>query len=231
MKKIFTLLLILNSMLIFAQQIPRQKVIVEVGTGTWCSACPAVVEIIHDLEAEEANIAVIEYHINDSYQNSDASIRNTYYDFPWYPTTYYDSKHIGYDDWATYSIHKSYYQERQDSLSSFGVSISGELSDNNVSGQINAYKVADYEGQNLVMHLVITESNIPENWQGETELDYVERMMYPNGNGTPLDFSDGSFQKVEFTFEMDPLWVKENCEITFFVQDVDTVLLKQDLDI
>lgn len=221
-KYLFTILSVFIGLQSNAQQVARQKVIVEVGTGTWCSSCPAVVAIIHDLENAGANIAVVEYHNNDAYVNPDAGIRENYYDFPWFPTTYYDANHIGYDDWATYSVHLSYYEDRNNLPSSFQVSIDGDLTGLEVNGSIHAEKVATYAGQNLVLHLALTESNIPENWQGETELDYVERLMYPDGNGTSLDFSSGDIQDINFNFNLDPTWVGDNCELVYFVQDNDT---------
>jgi len=209
--------------IIYAQSpIPRQKVIVEVGTGTWCGSCPAVVHIIDTFIEEGLNIAVIEYHNGDTYTNSDGVIRENYYSFPWFPTTYYDSNHIGYNDWATESVHRAYYEERQDSLASFGVNILGEVNSLTVSGTMFAEKIADYTGQNLVMHLVLTETNIPENWQGETVLDYVERKMFPDGNGTSIDFTDNDLQTIDFSFDIDAFWAKDNCELVYFIQDNDT---------
>lgn len=222
MKQIFTLLLLISSIFVFAQQVERQKVVVEVGTGTWCPSCPAVVSILHDFVEEGLEIAIVEYHNNDSYVNPAAVIRENYYDFPWFPTTYYDADHIGYDDWATPSVHRSYYENRLSIPSSFSVSIDAELNEDVLSGNVSLDKVADYSGQNLVLHIAITESNIPEEWQGLSELDYVERAMFPNGNGTAVDFSSGDNQIIEFSFDMDPSWVKENCEVTYFLQDNDT---------
>jgi len=82
MKKIIIFLFLVSGVLVYSQQVDRQTVVVEVGTGTWCSACPAVVEIIHNLIDDGANIAVVEYHISDSYQNAGSSLRETYYSFP-----------------------------------------------------------------------------------------------------------------------------------------------------
>jgi len=223
MKKVFTVLLLLITTITFAQfPIQRQTVIVEVGTGTWCGACPSVVHIIDQLIEEGANIAVIEYHNGDPYTNSDGAIRENYYNFPWFPTTYYDSNHIGYDDWATYAVHLAYYEERRDSLASFGVNITGETNESNVSGTLYAEQIVNFLGGNLVMHLVLTESNIPQNWQGETELDFVERKMFPDGNGTALDFSSGDLQSFDFSFDLDASWVPENCELVYFIQNNDT---------
>lgn len=220
MKKKITLILLVCVFTFYGQEVPRQKVIVEVGTGTWCPACPAVVDIIHDLIADGADLSVVEYHISDLYENAESLIRQDYYGFPWYPTTYYDSHHIDFDDWATYSVHESYYQSSISEQSSFAVSIIGDVNGSTVAGNVTIDKVANYNGTDLVLHIVLTESNIPEIWQGETELDFTERTMFPDGNGTAIDFTNGSSQSIPFDIDIDPSWMKENCELVYFVQDL-----------
>jgi len=222
MKNLLTVLFAFLALSAFSQQVSRQKVIVEVGTGTWCGACPYVVEIIEDLLAEGAQIGIVEYHINDDYENAGSLIRKSYYDFPWYPTTYYDSEHIGYDDWATYSVHKEYYDNRWATPSSFSLAISGDIDGLNVSGNILTTKVSDYINEELTLHVVLTESNIEEYWQGLSELDYVERSMFPDGNGTTINFSGSAALSIPFTFTMDPDWNLENCRLVFFLQDNTT---------
>ncbi len=217
------LLLLACTFTFYAQEVPRQKVIVEVGTGTWCPSCPAVVHIIHDLISAGANMSVVEYHINDPYQNFESLARQDYYDFPWYPTTYYDAWHIGIDDWATYSVHEAYYTARSVTQSSFSVAIDGEVGNDEISGTVTIDQVANYSGTNLKLHVVLTESDIPEIWQGETELDFAERAMFPeDGLGFEIDFTSGSSQEIPFNIPMDPTWVKGNCELVFFVQDDDS---------
>ena len=196
--------------------------VVEVGTGTWCPSCPAVVDILHDFVAQGLDIAIVEYHNNDPFTNPASIIRENYYNFPWFPTTYYDSNHIGYNDWATQSVHYQYYLDRMSTLSSFNVAIGADVAENALSGVVSIDKVADYTGTNLVLHVIVTESDILYNWQGETELDHVERAMFPDGNGTAIDFTSSDQLEVEFSFDLDPTWVKENCEITYFIQDNDT---------
>ncbi len=221
MKKIFTIIVSLTFLVTFSQ-VERQKVIVEVGTGTWCPSCPAVVHIIDDLIDINADIAVIEYHNNDAYTNSDSQIRENYYDFPWFPTTYYDSNHIGFDDWATYSVHLANYNNRINAMSAFELnsSVSENLGD--LSGTIDVSKISAYAVQNVVLHIVLTESNILQNWQGESELDFVERVMFPNGNGTLIDFSSDDNHTINFDFIINPNWNLENLEIVYFLQDNDT---------
>ncbi len=227
MKRIFTLFLLVSSFAIYAQEVPRQKVVVEVGTGTWCPSCPAVVHIIHDLIADGAKVSVVEYHINDSHQNPASVLRKNYYNFPWYPTTYYDGRHIEYDDWATYSVHKDYYETSIAEQTSFTLTINGEVGNDEITGTISINKVADFSGSNLKLHIALTESNIQEIWHGETEVDFAERAMFPDGNGTPIDFSSGSSQEVSFTIPIDAEWDIMNCELVFFLQDDDNKKIAQ----
>ena len=149
-------------------------------------------------------------------------MRESYYSVPWFPSTYYDSNHIGYYEWSSEIVHRQFYEERRDSLSSFGVNIIGEVNDLTVSGTMYAEKVADYSGQNLVMHLVITETNIPEDWHGETEVNNVARKLFPDGNGTEISFSMNSLLSIDFSFDIDASWVQDNCVLVYFIQDNDT---------
>ncbi len=223
MKKIILLLVFVLSVNLFGQQVARQKVIVEVGTGTWCSACPAVVQIIHDLQNAGAEIAVVKYHVSDSFENADGLIRKNYYNFPWYPTTYYDSDHIGYNDWATYSVHYSYYQNRINTPSDFDISIFNvNVSGSEITGDIGFTNLTNYTAPNLSLHVVLTESSIPYSWQGETEVNYAERKMFPDGNGTSIDLSLADYQVIPFSFTLDPSWVTQNLQIVFFLQNNDT---------
>ncbi len=222
MKKLITFLILFGSFSLFAQEVERQKVIVEVGTGTWCPSCPAVVDILHDFLDQGLEIAIVEYHNNDPFTNPASIIRENYYNFPWFPTTYYDSNHIGYNDWATQSVHYQYYLDRMNTPSSFTAAIEANVDGDVLSGTVTLDKVAAYDGQNLVLHVVVTESDIPFNWQGQTEVDHAERAMFPDGHGTAIDFSTEDHLEIDFNFNLDPTWVKENCEITFFIQDNDT---------
>ena len=222
MKKLFTLLLLFGTITLFAQQVDRQKVVVEVATGTWCPSCPAVVTILDNFADQGLEIAVVEYHDNDTYTNQAAITRDIYYGFQWFPTTFYDSNRILIDDWATQSVHLQYYNDRMNTPSSFSVAIDAMLVGNSLSGTVSLDKVAAYTGENITLHVIVTESDIPEVWQGETEVDHVERAMFPDGNGTAVDFSSSDNLEIEFNFNLGSTWVQENCEITYFIQDNDT---------
>ncbi|PLW99290.1 MAG: hypothetical protein C0593_03575 [Marinilabiliales bacterium] len=205
-----------------AQQIPRQKVILEVGTATWCSACPAIVNVVNRHINDEAQIAVIEYHLDDDYANSASVIRDEYYAFQWFPCTYYDGEHFGYDNWATYSFHKEKYEEKLATPSSFRLDITGDINETSIWGSIIVQKVAEYIEGDLTIHIVLTEENIEEEWMNQTELDFVERTMFPDGHGTAITFSGQPTLEIPFEMSFDPGWDQQNCKIVFFLQDNTT---------
>ena len=63
MKKIFTLCLLAGIATIAAAQIvPRDKVILEIGTGTWCTYCPGAAMGADDLLEQGYPVGVVENH-------------------------------------------------------------------------------------------------------------------------------------------------------------------------
>ena len=96
------------------------------------------------------------------------------------------------------------------------------MNETSIEGSVSLNKVDTYVGENLVLHIALTESHIPDNWHGETEVNYCERSMFPDGHGTTLDFSGGDELLIPFNFDFDSEWVVENMEITYFIQDNDT---------
>ncbi|MBU2651614.1 MAG: hypothetical protein KKA81_11815, partial [Bacteroidetes bacterium] len=81
MKKIILLLSIL--VLLYsgttAQQVERDMVIVEIGTGTWCQYCPGAAMGADELIANGHDVAIIEYHGGDDYENTASVSRLNYY--------------------------------------------------------------------------------------------------------------------------------------------------------
>lgn len=72
------------------QQVPRDQVVIEVGTGTWCQYCPGAVMGIEDLLANGYNVAAVKYHSGDSYQTSASIARINYYNITGFPTAWFD---------------------------------------------------------------------------------------------------------------------------------------------
>ncbi len=109
MKKIyFSILMCVITLGLMSQQVARQKVIVEIGTGTWCQFCPGAAMGADDLVANGCQVGIIEYHNGDSFTNDASNYRNSsYYSITGYPTTHFDGvlEYVGGDQ---YPKHLSY---------------------------------------------------------------------------------------------------------------------------
>ena len=209
-------------------QVERDMVILEIATGTWCYYCPGSSMGADDLIANGHNVAVIEYHQYlglESYANIYSDARFNYYEMLGCPTAVFDGIILLAAGDPSYSLYEDYlprYNVRSAVPSSFNIDLSGEEIGLDYAVSVTANKVAPTSSTNIVLHLVLTESQIAEEWQGQTELNFVERLMIPDQYGTALDFSTGDIQTVNLEFTLDPEWASSNCELVAFIQDNDS---------
>jgi hypothetical protein len=82
----------------------------------------------------------------------------------------------------------------------------------------------------LVLLSALTESNIPEAWLGQTEVDFVCRALIPDEYGTDLNFQVNPTQSVTLNFNTVG-YVKNNCEFVVWVQHVATKEVTQTLKV
>ena len=235
MKKVLlSFILLFATGFIYAQLVPRTMVVLEIATGTWCQYCPGASLGAEQLLAGGANVAVIEYHNGDPYANNASNARNTYYNVPGYPNDQFDGGNttgVGGDlcnTGNTYTPYLSMYNTRIAVQSPLNIDISGTNAGNTYNIILSIKKTSAITGANVKAFLILTESGIvtspawPPNGQCMTVVNYVERAMAPNENGTAVSFDSGDFQIVNLTVTKDPSWVAANCELVAFVQDVGT---------
>lgn len=119
-----------------------------------------------------------------------------------------------------YGTYLPKYNQRINIPSSFTIDIQGvQAGPKAFELAITVDKVASTTATNMVLHVVVTESDIAYNWQGQTILHNVERLMIPNQSGTPLDFSSGDQITQVVYFEMQPSWVVNNSQVIVFIQN------------
>lgn len=208
----------------FAQQVPRQMVILEIGTGTWCGFCPGASMGASDLLSNGHNVGVIKYHSGDSFTIPASSARISYYGMTGFPTSKFDGvlTHVGgSSNQSLYPTYLPLYQQRAAIPSSFTIDIAGTSTGNVYNIVLTLEKVAAYTGTDIVVHLVLTESNIPFAWQNQTHVNQATRLMAPDQNGTDLDFSTGDIQTVNLSFTVDAAWIYD-LELVAFIQDNTT---------
>jgi hypothetical protein len=59
----------------------RTKVLFEIATGTWCQYCPGAAKGADDMVHNGHDVAIIEYHGGDSYENTASLDRISYYSY------------------------------------------------------------------------------------------------------------------------------------------------------
>jgi hypothetical protein len=205
----------------------RQMVILEIGTGTWCVYCPGAQMGGDDLVNNGHSVAVVEHHNGDPFTNSYSDARNAYYGITGFPTAVFDGVEYFVGGSNTQSMYQNYlpiYEGRKALMSAFSVDIFGDHSGQNYSVLVKLNKIAAIPPtwNNLVVHLTVTETDIPFTWQGQTEVDYCQRLMVPNENGTAIDLINNSSVDVPLSFSLDPSWVTDKCQLAAFIQNLDT---------
>jgi thiol-disulfide isomerase/thioredoxin len=204
-------------------------VIVEIMTGTWCMFCPGAAIGADELVENGNRVGVINYHRQDSYETVESSERITYYEIFGYPTAEFDGvlELVGgrqYPD-SMYADYLPNYETRIGTQPLFYIDAQYyNTGGNNYRLAVEAKRLGDYApaDPDIVLHAVLTESSIDEDWFGMDELNFVCRDMIPDQNGTALDFDLKTTQSVVLDFTIPAEYVAENLELVVFLQDNST---------
>lgn len=212
---------LLSMIVVMGQTVPREMVAMEIGTGTWCTYCPGAAMGADDLLENGCRVAVIENHNGDSYANTYSNARNSYYLITGYPTAFFDGLNKVVGGSHSSSMYTSYlpkYNNRINVPANMFLEMDVTNSGLNYTAVITITKVGTVSKTDLKLHFFITQSNINQNWQGQTHLEHVNRKMVPDQNGTEISFTSGDEQIVTLNFTMDAAWPLEDCEFIAFVQ-------------
>lgn len=207
---------------------PKQNVLLEIGTGAWCTYCPGAAMAADDFEAGNYNVAIIENHNGDPYATDTSDGRNSYYGISGFPTGIFDGllRYVGGNhSTSVFPAYLPLYQERSTVKTPVSIQLYGSSNtrdDYIIQAKIN--KLANLPYQNLVLHLALTESHIQYAWQGQTELNFVNRLMVPDMNGTPLSLHTAplGITTIPLSFAFDPTWNPGTSELVAFIQNLDT---------
>jgi PKD repeat protein len=226
MKNLYvTLFSIIFSLGLFAQ-VDREIVILEGGTGVTCPYCPGSAMGLQDLYDNGDPVAAIEYHNYGTgpFNTPEAALRTSYYAITGYPTMQFDgewNQHVGGDaSQSLYSTYLPFVEDRMDIQTAFTVELSGESDGDDYDIVVSVEKVGPYDNEDLTVQLVLTESEIPYTWLGMSSVDFCQRIMVPDANGTEITLEDeGDQVDVELSFTFDNSWDINTCELIAFVQD------------
>lgn len=219
------LILLLCCLLSGLAALPRELVVVEVVTGTWCQYCPGAAMACHDLLANGHPVAVIKNHTGDSFTNQYSEARNDYYNPTGVPTAWFDGLNQSSGGSATQSLYSTYLPRVNARLSvpsHFTISAQGVQAGSQLELAVTVAKPEADSNTNVRLHAVLTESHIDFPWQNQATLENVNRLMLPDQNGTAVNLATGGSVTVNLSFTPDPGWQLANCELIFFLQNMST---------
>jgi hypothetical protein len=223
MRKTITLVLALLGLLSALSALPRELVVVEVVTGTWCQYCPGAAMACHDLLANGHPVAVIKNHTSDAFTNQYSEARNDFYNPTGVPTAWFDGLNASSGGSATQSLYATYLPRVTARLgvpSHFTISAQGSQTGSQVQLAVTVAKPEADTNTNVKLHAVLTESNIDFPWQNQSTLENVNRLMLPDQNGTIVNLDTGGSATINLSFAPDPSWQLANCEMVFFLQNM-----------
>ncbi len=225
-KLLLSIFVITISIFSLTAQVNRQMVLIEVGTGTGCPYCPGAAMGLHDLYTNGDPVAGVEYHSynsSDPFNTPEAAARNSWYGITGYPTAQFDGEYNEYVGGSnTTSLYGSYLpivNTRIAMQSDFTVEIFGQNTGTLYDVVVRVNHVGSYSGTNLKVRFALTETDIPYSWQGQSMVDFCERLMAPDENGTAISFTSGTSQDINLSFTFDNTWVDSNCELIAWIQD------------
>jgi len=217
---LFTLLL--ASSAVMTQNVHRNIVVAEVATATWCEYCPGAAMGVEDMLENGDSVAVIENHNTDSFANQYSNSRNTLYNVSGLPTATFDGVLGVVGGNHSSSMFPSYqplYIQRMAQSSPVTIGMNVTHSGLNYTATIILTKSGSMTATTLQLFFTVTESHIAESWEGQTELNFVNRLMVPDQNGTSISFASGNTVTTVLNFTMNSSWNLANCEFISFLQN------------
>jgi hypothetical protein len=223
MKKSLFVLIVLLGLMASIYAVPRNLVVVEVGTGTWCQYCPGAAMGCHDLLINGQPVAIVKNHNGDSYANTYSNARNSFYGITGYPTAYFDGLNPTVGGSSSSSMYSSYLPKvnaRMAVPAHYNLSAVGAQVGNQFQVGVTVTKPEADTNTNVKLHAVLTESNIPQVWFNQTTVENVNRLMIPDQNGTLVTLDTGGTTTVNLSFTPNANWNLANCEMVFFLQNM-----------
>jgi len=185
MKHLVSLLLLLG-LVATVSAVPRNLVVVEVGTGTWCGYCPGAAMGCHDLLQNGHAVAIVKNHNGDPYANTYSNARNSFYGITGYPTAFFDGLNSSVGGSSTASMYSNYLPKvnarlavaAKYTLAAVG-NAAGNAAGNSYTAVVTVAKPEADTNTNVKLHAVVTESHIPQVWFNQTTVDNVNRLWSP----------------------------------------------------
>ncbi|MEO0899674.1 MAG: T9SS type A sorting domain-containing protein [Bacteroidota bacterium] len=210
--------------------VPRNKVLLEIFSGTWCVFCPGSELGARDMKKNELDVAIIKHHMGDPYQNASTEFRDSMYFVTAFPTSVFNGDSIITGGNVSSSIYATYYPIYLASLDMTPIQmemnlrrLKGTVQDS-ILVEVDVTKLGPYSND-LVLYVAISESHISESWFGLSEVNNVNRGIFPNPSGISLNLVEGMKSTYSLKIPYEANWEEEWLETVVWIQDPNTQIV------
>ena len=168
-------------------------------------------------------LVVIEWHDGDEFEFTQSTERINYYGITGFPTAVFDGveQFVGGYTPTSYPYYVPIFEGRIGTPSNYTIDLEiGETDGTNFDVTVTVEILEGNTTEALSLLMVLTETDVPA--IGAENQNFVARAVYPDLNGTPIDFSTQTTQTVTQTVTVEDTYVYENCEIVVFLQNLTT---------
>ncbi len=169
------------------------------------------------------SLTIIEWHNGDEFATDWSDARINFYGVTGFPTAEFDGvgEVVGGYQPSSYDYYLPVFLERIALPSNFDIALDIENTDGTDYLVTTTFEILEgTSSENLAAFVVLTETDLPAS--GAENQNFVARMIYPDVNGTPVDFSSQTIQTLSTTITLEDGYVFENCEVVVFIQNMDT---------
>jgi hypothetical protein len=169
------------------------------------------------------SLAIIEWHNGDEFATDWSNARISFYGVTGFPTAEFDGilEVVGGYQPSSYEYYVPPFTERINTPSNFNIDLDIEATDGTDYTLTSTFEILEgTNSENLKALIVLTETDVTA--IGAENQNFVARQVYPDINGTTLDFSSQTVHTLSTTITLEDGYVLENCEVVVFIQNMDT---------
>ena len=199
--------------------IPRELVLMEDFTGTWCSYCPGAALGITELKDQNYPIVAIGRHRDDDYETMDVVERMEQYGVLGFPTMMIDGVTKITGGHQTQSVAHLYIDDINARINTPSVVdidvIESKLEGVSFNSMVRITSPSLMLNPNFELRASIIESHIEDEWLNIPTVDETQRYYSDH----LIDLSE-SLDIVHLSFSLDEVLNLDNAELVLYVQDI-----------
>lgn len=209
--------------------VPKQKVLLELGTGIWnadLNGCYGAIQGAEELLQNGYPVAILNHMSGPPYACDDSEARIIFYNMTHLPTAVFDGQYFSEASSSASSLYGTYlplYEAAAGLKAPFSMELRGAYSAGTYDFQVLFDKSAYTDSLQAVVHLVLSQNSMYANWMGLSHLDHVTMDFVPDTNGSLITVPNAA---TDFRFNLSQFvgldfW-PANYIITAFVQDAES---------